>query len=408
MKAEDIRLFKTIGKIQSVISASKNLGEAVRAGMKLILENSMADYAVIWYAGRGRGEKELLRPYYWICPSDLTSFSYAPGEGIPGRVFQHEKREVILDFENEADARTKAEFAGLGLSSVVCVPLSGGNENLGAVEFLKTAEHGTFSEDEADVCEMLVMLGQMAIEAYDPRPEEAPEKPVLLSAKNIEKSYRNGGEMLKVLKGVSFDVFQGEFLCFLGESGCGKSTMLNIIGGILGADAGSLKFGGRELLGLSKEELTEFRRENIGFIFQSYNLMSNLTVKENLDLIAELVENPADSGEILKLVGMEEKAGNYPSELSGGQQQRVSIARALVKKPRLILADEPTAALDYETSIGVLTVLEEVKRQGTTLVMVTHNEEITRMADRIIRFKGGRAYETTVNMAPVHATDLEW
>ena len=407
MKADDIRLFKSIGEMQNAIAASSTLEEAIRTGMKKLLENSMADYAVIWYAV-GDGKERVLKPYYWICPSDLSSLSYPIGKGIPGRVYRGERRELLADFDAEADEETKEDFAGIPLQSLVCIPFASETESLGCIEFLKTKERGVISEEEADVFEMLAMIAQLAIKAYEPLPTDVADKPVLLSVRNIIKSFRNGEETLRVLKGVNFDVFEGEFLCLLGESGSGKSTVLNILGGLLDADEGSIKFQGKELIGLQQEELTAFRRENIGFVFQSYNLMPNLSVKDNLNLIAELVDSPADTIETLALVGMDRKANNYPSQLSGGQQQRVSIARALIKRPRLILADEPTAALDYETSIGVLSVLENVKKNGTTLVMVTHNEEIARMADRIIRFKNGRSYETTVNARPAKATELEW
>ncbi|MBQ0037099.1 MAG: ABC transporter ATP-binding protein [Clostridiales bacterium] len=229
-----------------------------------------------------------------------------------------------------------------------------------------------------------------------------------MSAKEIRKSFFSGGSISEVLKGVNIDIFDGELLCLQGESGCGKSTFLNIVGGLLNADSGSLTFMGNEITEMSEKELTEYRRDYIGFVFQSYNLMPNLTAKQNLDLIAELVKEPMDTDEALELVGMREKAGSYPSQLSGGQQQRISIARALVKKPKLIFADEPTAALDYKTSIEILTVFERIKETGTTILMVTHNEEITHMADRVIRFRDGRTYEVIVNHKPAKAYELKW
>jgi ABC-type lipoprotein export system ATPase subunit len=207
---------------------------------------------------------------------------------------------------------------------------------------------------------------------------------------------------------VNLSVYDGEFLVLLGESGCGKSTLLNIIGGMDSPTSGSVHYLGSDLSEATDAELTEFRLNSIGFIFQSYNLMPNLTAKQNLKLIAEFMENPMEADDALDVVGLSERTGNRPSELSGGQQQRISIARALVKNPKMILADEPTAALDYETSIEVLQVLEEVVKSGTTMIMVTHNEEITRMADRVVRMRGGRIYEVSVNDSPAHATDLVW
>ena len=234
------------------------------------------------------------------------------------------------------------------------------------------------------------------------------DKDILISVKELYKTYHNRVIDTPVLKGMNFDVYKGEFLCILGESGSGKSTMLNIIGGLINADSGSLKFNDKEIINLSEKELTAHRRDNIGYIFQSYNLMPNLTAKQNLDIIAELTKNPANSEEMLKLVGMGEKMKSYPSQLSGGQQQRVSIARALIKNPILVLADEPTAALDCETSKEVLEVFETVVNRGTTLIVVTHNENITKMANRVMRLRNGAVYETIENSNPVKAKDLEW
>ena len=214
--------------------------------------------------------------------------------------------------------------------------------------------------------------------------------------------------MTKVLKGVNLDIYKGEFLTLLGESGCGKSTLLNIIGGMDQATSGSFHYLGQDFSKATQDQLTDFRRDNIGFIFQGYNLMPNLNAVQNLDLIGELVENPMDSEEALELVGLSQRKNNYPSQLSGGQQQRVSIARALVKRPKLILADEPTAALDYTTSIEVLSVMERIVESGATMVMVTHNEEITRMADRVVHMRDGKIFEVTVNRHRAHAEDLVW
>lgn len=237
---------------------------------------------------------------------------------------------------------------------------------------------------------------------------ENSSKKVLLSTRDITRTFKNGEIVTPVLKGVSLEVFEGEFLVILGESGCGKTTFLNILGGLDKPDSGSFSFMNRELAGASNKELTNYRREDVGYIFQSFNLMPNLTAKRNVELIAELVKKPMKSWEVLELVGLADKMNNYPSELSGGQQQRVSVARALVKRPKLILADEPTSALDYATSIEVLSVLENVVAKGTTIIMVTHNEEITKMAHRYIRFRDGVASDPIVNEKPCKASELVW
>ena len=224
----------------------------------------------------------------------------------------------------------------------------------------------------------------------------------------MTKTYGSGENQVQILKGVNLDVREGEFLVILGESGCGKSTMLNIIGGMDQLTGGEFLFDGQDFSHATEGQLTQYRRHSVGFIFQAYNLMPTLTAAENLDFIGELCDDAMDASKALESVGLLQRKDNYPTQMSGGQQQRVSIARALVKKPRVILADEPTAALDYETSIEVLTVLEDVIRAGTTLLMVTHNEEIAKMANRVIRMKGGVVAEVIVNRHPASAKELVW
>ncbi len=234
------------------------------------------------------------------------------------------------------------------------------------------------------------------------------ENGVIISLQNITKNFGKGETETHVLKGVNLDIKEGEFLVILGESGSGKSTLLNIIGGMDKPTDGSIIFDGVEYANAKESVLTKYRRNSIGFIFQAYNLMPTLTAEENLNFIAELNNSSMSAKEALESVGLLEKRKNYPAQLSGGQQQRVSIARALIKQPRIILADEPTAALDYETSIEVLTVLENLIKSGRTLVMVTHNQEIAKMANRVVRLKSGVVSEIICNENPATAKELVW
>ena len=411
---EIIDQLRMIGRIQGVVSRAESLDQALKESLQAILELSSADYAVIWYADPEKGD--VLHPYYWVGPLDITNRSHRAGEGVVGRVFERQEPERYLNYKTGDDEVTDADFAGLGIQSMIVVPLSNMHDNLGCIQFIVgtdgTGTHKTGSsamtEEEADACEILATLVAMSIEENTKLAGEWKPGEVILTARDITREYKNGDMITKVLKGVNLDVYDGEFLVLLGESGCGKSTFLNIIGGMDTATSGEMTFLGKKMSAATQDELTKFRRDNIGFIFQSYNLMPNLNAKQNLDLIGELVDDPMDSLEALKLVGLEERANNYPSQLSGGQQQRVSIARALIKKPKMIFADEPTAALDYTTSIEVLKVMEENCKNGTTLLMVTHNEEITRMADRVVRMRDGRTWEVTVNRHPVHAEELVW
>ena len=230
----------------------------------------------------------------------------------------------------------------------------------------------------------------------------------MLRLDHITKVYPVKDNPVHALKGISLNFRKNEFVSILGPSGCGKTTTLNIIGGLDHYTDGDLVISGVSTKEYTDHDWDVYRNHKIGFIFQSYNLMPNLTALQNLRFIAELKKESEDPKKMLDWVGLSARYNNYPSQMSGGQQQRVSIARALVKKPKLILADEPTAALDYATGIEVLSVIEDVVRSGKSVLMVTHNEEITKMANRVIRMRGGLIDEVIVNRHPKKATDLVW
>ncbi len=226
---------------------------------------------------------------------------------------------------------------------------------------------------------------------------------------DVWKTYKTGSVEVHALRGVNLSVKEGEFVVVLGPSGSGKTTMLNIAGGIDKPSKGKVFFREKDLSKLSEEELTFFRRENVGFIFQFFNLIPTLTAKENVQLAAELVKNPRDVEEVLEIVGIGKKADNLPSEMSGGEQQRVAIARALVKRPDLILGDEPTGNLDFETGKKVLEVMRRINREEkTTFVLVTHNAAIAKMADRVIHFRDGMVFRVEEVENPVEPEDLSW
>ena len=406
MNTKDMKYFKTIGKLQACIASSKNFDDAIYACLNIILQNSMADYAVVWRADDS--DTPVLRPVYWICPVDLSSKEHIAGEGLVGRVFRNSKSEVITQNAIGNYFALSDDFPGLSACSVLCLPLISGNVCYGCVEFIKVPEKGDFNQEEVDTCEILTYMAQLELEEIQALEKHKSYNDVLLSARNVHKYFQSGENTSHVLQGINLDVYKGEFICLLGESGCGKSTLLNIIGGLLDFDEGSVIFADKDISKFTEKELTAYRRDNIGFIFQSYNLMPNLNAKQNIDLIAELVKESEDSEELLRLVGLSEKSDRYPSQLSGGQQQRIAIARAMVKKPSIILADEPTAALDYRTSIEVLSVMENVVKCGTSLILVSHNREIAKMANRVISLRDGKVYEVRINAHPLHAKELVW
>ena len=232
--------------------------------------------------------------------------------------------------------------------------------------------------------------------------------PILIS-NQLKKDFQVGESVTKVLKGVDLSINEGEFVVILGPSGSGKSTMLNIIGGIETITSGELFYRDEKIHEMKAADLIEYRRKHIGFVFQFYNLLPNLSALENVTVAAELSEHPLDAREMLVRVGLEDRMDHYPSGMSGGQQQRVAIARALCKNPDLLLCDEPTGALDIRTGEEVLTLLSEYNREHhTTIIMVTHNVLIAQIADRVIRFRDGVIDRVEVNEKPMRPDEVEW
>lgn len=230
-----------------------------------------------------------------------------------------------------------------------------------------------------------------------------------LEVSDLIKHYGEGDARVQVLRGIDLALDQGEICALLGPSGSGKSTFLNIVGGLENADSGSIIVGGTELTNLDSHDIGEYRRTTLGFVFQFYNLVEDLTMRENIEVCQYLSPDPLPVDDLLKSLGIWDQRNSFPNEVSGGQQQRCAIGRALAKKPQLLLCDEPTGALDYETSKEILTLIEEVSHtyQCTTII-VTHNNAIGEMADRKLRLRDGHLAENVVNEHPVPAQDLEW
>lgn len=402
-----IEYTQTIWEITKLLQEAESLEEALRTSLGKVVATVGAEAGTIWfYNARGDGR---IYPSFWIGSANLSGLSLVRGEGIAGAVVESGKVLVIKDCQkDERWAGRFDEATGFVTKSMVCVPLINRYETIGCIQIINKKDGSLYDDEDVKICENLAMLTAIAVDGRGLNLGIPEEKPVIISLQNVTKTYGEGETRVQVLKGVNLDIREGEFLVILGESGCGKSTLLNIIGGMDQLTGGTFLFDGTDYSKADEKTLTLYRRNSVGFIFQAYNLMPTLTASENLEFIGELCENPMDPMEALHSVGLEQRKDNYPAQMSGGQQQRVSIARALVKHPRLILADEPTAALDYETSIEVLTVLENVIHNGTTLLMVTHNEEIAKMANRVIRMKGGVVAEVTVNHHPASAKELVW
>lgn len=407
MKSNRLNYTQVVWEITKLLQEAESLEDALRTSLSEVVKAVGAEAGTIWFYNSA-GDRRIY-PSFIIGGADLTGMSLAEGEGIAGQVVQSGKTTVVKDCQkDERWAGRFDEATGFVTKSMVCVPLINKYETIGCIQIINKKDGSLYDDADVALCEDLAMLTAIAIDGRGLNLGFAEEKKSIISLRGVTKVFGQGDTQIQILKGVNLDVREGEFLVILGESGCGKSTMLNIIGGMDQLTGGTFLFDGEDYSHADEKTLTMYRRHSVGFIFQAYNLMPTLTAKENLEFIGELCEDPMDAEAALERVGLLGRKDNYPSQMSCGQQQRVSIARALMKKPRLILADEPTAALDYETSIEVLTVLEEVIKAGTTMLMVTHNEEIAKMANRVIRMKGGVVAEIIVNRHPAAAKELVW
>lgn len=227
--------------------------------------------------------------------------------------------------------------------------------------------------------------------------------------RDVKKIYKMGEVEIQAVAGIDFKINKGEFAVVVGASGAGKTTVLNILGGMDTATSGEVVVDGNDITKYNRKKLTAYRRDDIGFVFQFYNLVPNLTALENVELALQICKNPLDAESVLKEVGLGERLNNFPAQLSGGEQQRVSIARALAKNPKLLLCDEPTGALDYNTGKAILTLLQDTcRKKGMTVILITHNSAIAPMADRVIHIKNGKVSKVEENRNPVSIEEIEW
>ena len=385
----------------------ESLDEALSAALDTIVESLESEVGAVWLLNEQSNQLHCVMSKGEV---DLSEITVENGVGAEGHTT--ETGESVTKPVLEGAAGTDGcifDEVGVKTSSLLCVPLNTTKKYIGCIIIANKMTGEAYTAEELDLMEKMSALAAMTIEEKGLYVPEHEHKRTIISLRNITKEYPSGDTVLKVLRGINLDIYESEFVVVRGESGCGKSTMMNIIGGMDHPTSGQLTIEGRDFSHPSEKDLTEYRRDYLGFIFQSYNLMPNLTAKENVQFIAEISKDPISVDEAIRLVGLEKRAGNYPSQMSGGQQQRVSIARALVKNPKMILADEPTAALDFATGQEVLRVIEKiVKEKGTTVIMITHNVEIAKMAHRVVKLRSGKISSIKTNLNPLPADEISW
>lgn len=402
------RYTQTIWAITEALRNADSIEGALSSALRHVANTVHAQAGTIWLYDKGGDDR--VHPVFVFGGTDIRPYSLALGEGMAGHVIKNGLSVMVEDCRE--DPRWVSRFDELTqfeTRSILCVPLRSPYETIGCIQLINKSDGMPFDSADLSLCENLALLVAIAVEEKGLLIRFDPSRKSLLSLRKAVKEYRVGNLNTSVLKGIDLDVYENELLVVLGESGCGKTTLLNLLGGMDTLTGGSYRFEGEEMVGADDRVLTGFRRNSVGFVFQTYNLMPTLTARENLALIAEICNHPMDVDEALDKVGLLGEKDVYPAQLSGGQQQLVSIARAMVKQPRIILADEPTAALDAQTSVEVLSVLESIVRLGgCTLVLITHNSEIARMANRVVRIKDGVIADIFINMHPVPAAELAW
>ena len=405
--AEEKRFTKATWQIMEQLLEVDNLDDALSGSLEIIVKTLNSEAGAIWLLDT---KTDRLSPMFHIGPADISNITVENGFGIEGVVTKTGRSVIVEDAANDPRFDGSVfDDNGLATKTMICVPLNNMHDVVGCVQIVNKKDGTLYDAEELQLCERMAALAAITIDEKGLAVDLGEKKEVLASLRNVTKEFPSGDGVLQVLKGINLDLYKNEFVVVLGESGCGKTTLMNIVGGMDSMTDGELTVDGRDFSHPTEAELTQYRREYIGFIFQAYNLMPNLTAIENVQFIAELVDDPMPAEEAIEKVGLTDRANNFPGQMSGGQQQRVSIARAIVKRPKLIFADEPTAALDYSTSVEVLSVIEDIVRsQGATVMMVTHNSEIAKMADRVVKMRGGRIASIKKNLHPLHAEEMVW
>lgn len=396
---------RAIWDVTYAIQGETQIENAVSVCLNTLIRTTEAGRGLGWLKDESDGRLHII-----ACTGadDVTGISIPENSGIVGRVYKSQKAEIINAPANDPDFQKRDEEESvIEVKNSIVLPLITKNKCYGCLQLINK-EWG-FADEDLVLGGNLAALLTIDIEDKGYTINSKKDKRAIIQLTGVIKDFPSGDSTLRVLDGIDLTIYEQEFLVILGESGCGKTTMLNIIGGMDHMTSGVMTVEGKDFSEPSERQLTKYRKDYVGFVFQSYNLMPNLSALENVRFIAENSNDPLSPEKAIEMVGLTERKNNLPSQMSGGQQQRVSIARAIAKNPKLILADEPTAALDFKTSIEVLGIMEKIIRSGKkTVIMITHNAEIAKMADRVVRLKEGKISDIRINSSPVHASELNW
>lgn len=397
-----------VWKITNSLQSSNNIQETLDTALSEVMNLVDADSGTLWLLDE---KGEFLYPFVAKGPKvdSIMNLKLKNGEGIAGWVAQKIESQIVEDVsKDERWAKRFDQSTGYVTRSMICVPMATTEGSLGCLQLINKRNGTLFNSEDLALAEELSAVAAIAINNQRLIVKAGEGKKVLCSVENAAKNYIMGEIKVEALKDTSLEIYEGEFLVILGPSGSGKSTLLNLLGGMDKPSVGKIFFKNKELTYATERELTLYRRIDVGFVFQFYNLIPDLTASENVALAAELVDSPLGVRETLESVGLGHRLDHFPAQMSGGEQQRVSIARALVKRPGILLCDEPTGALDDSTGRLVLKLLEQIVRErGTTVVIVTHNAAIATMADRVLKMKSGNLVEIVVNPHPVPAEKVE-
>lgn len=405
------RLFdlEKIWKITSTLHSSRNVQETLDSALSPVMSLIDAESGTLWLLDE---TGEYLYPFMARGPrvDYMKDLRLRIGEGIAGWVTQNRESQIIEDVtKDERWAKRFDQSTGYVTHSMICVPLATADTTLGCLQMINKRSGQLFNQDDLKLAEELAGLVAIALHRQRLLIKAGTKKTVLNRLDHITKNYVMGEVVVEALKDTSLEVYEGEILVILGPSGSGKSTMLNLLGGMDKPSSGGMYFRDRDLTHATEKELTMYRRYDVGFVFQFYNLIPDLTASENVALAAELVDEPLTVEAVLEEVGLSHRYDHFPAQLSGGEQQRVSIARAIVKRPSILLCDEPTGALDDATGKLILKLLEKIAREhGTTVAIVTHNASIAAMADRVFKMRSGNLVEVVINPNPIPAERIEW